>query len=192
MSKIVPTPDAFQRAVADVTRRLEMASRDSVLAPKSDVSSGSIDSTYLMAEGVKSLESSTTALIEKSKTSPEAFDSLRYAIAVYILDEKPLPDALREWLVRFLQGKIATPVRQRGRKSSSMMQIHIMWAVQAVVEKGFSATRNDTSDPQSACDIVASALCQAGYSPMAYEGVKKIWFKVRKHKDDYGNVRLPG
>ena len=56
----------------------------------------------------------------------------------------------------------------------------ICYLVNGLLDKGFSATRNDATEHRnSACDLVAEAMRSANRKPDTYGQVKRIWLKGR-------------
>ena len=50
----------------------------------------------------------------------------------------------------------------------------IVRTIRALIDCGFTATRNDASEPLSACDVVSRAL-KAHEIELTYDSVAKVW-----------------
>lgn len=131
-----------------------------------------------------SLLEDTKRFLEDSKTY-EGHSAVCLAISRVLEEGGEIPPLARTWLSEFLQGKIVAPKRGSGRPQQNMfIPILVLGAVSACVDAGMMATRNDASEPVSACDAVAEAMCKLGIRPASYEGVKRVWLEARKSSGD--------
>jgi hypothetical protein len=79
-----------------------------------------------------------------------------------------------------LKGDISKPRRHGKSKFSNWgRDLCIAKSVEVLVDKGFVATRSDTSPHNSACDIVAEVLISDFNMSVDFETVKKIWNKYK-------------
>lgn len=118
------------------------------------------------------------AVIRWASEDWEAFDGLRLCIAHALEHEKPIPPPIKGWLVEYLRGEARQPRKKRGRKADDGRRSRIVGEVVATSSKfDLTPTRNEASEPFSACDVVAEALTQIG-EPISYEGVKSAYRKV--------------
>lgn len=91
-----------------------------------------------------------------------------------------LPPAVNQWLADYLGGRLSEPKRNTGRPATLLTPLWIVIAVSVCLNRGMKATRNDVSEPVSACDAVAEALENLGLEPVTYEGVKRVWLTNNK------------
>ena len=115
-------------------------------------------------------------LIEESHSSPLAYQALQKALHHLRETQKPIPDELREWAFDVASGIQPCPKPGRGPKpyGNQVRNEIIVETVRTLVECGLTATRNEASPPESACDAVSQALGMHGVG-LAYEGVAKVW-----------------
>ncbi len=104
-----------------------------------------------------------------AKALKTAFRYLRQA-------EKPIPDELREWVYDCFDGSWTLPEPRVGRNShrNEVRNQLIIRTVDRLVSCGLTATRNEVSAPESACDAVSEALNLHGVE-LSYAGVAKVW-----------------
>jgi hypothetical protein len=90
-----------------------------------------------------------------------------------IMAGEPLPKGLDEFLLKVLSGEVRPPP---GPPSLQKLKrdVVIELAVKMAVNAGLSASRNDSSDPTSACDLVSDCLKEVGIK-LGYKAVVKIW-----------------
>lgn len=115
------------------------------------------------------------SLIEGAKYEHSTFQALKLGLAAEIESGREIPPRLRKWLIGYLRGEIEVPAARAGRIKSTGLHSLVAHAVADLVESGMTATRNEASAPESACDAVASALAELGLSPITFAGVKRIW-----------------
>ncbi|MEJ6501408.1 MAG: hypothetical protein QNL54_07895 [Rhodobacterales bacterium] len=101
-------------------------------------------------------------------------DVLREALAARVESGRPIPAEFREHASAFMRGELGLN-RKAGIKEKSYLHSRIVWAVAWLTHEGLAATRNDRSEPTSACDAVADALAELSLSPMTFASVKRIW-----------------
>lgn len=118
------------------------------------------------------------SLVEESRSSALAFRALQRALQRARETDEPMPGALLEWALDVAVGAREYPRTGPGRSphTNQVRDAVIVRAVRALVEAGLTATRNEASDPDSACDAVAQAL-QAHERTLGYAAVAKIWSK---------------
>lgn len=113
-------------------------------------------------------------------TDYAGFHAVRVSIANALNDGEQLPPLILEWLISYLRGDLEEPKKRAGRPQNPLSPISIFLAVKECVGEGMNPTRNDASEPTSACDAVAEALANLGLEPTTYEGVKRVWLKKNK------------
>ena len=118
------------------------------------------------------------SLVEQSRSSPLAFRALRGAFRRIRETGEPMPRALSEWAYDVAAGARECPQAGPGRNpyANQVRDAVIVRAVGALVDAGLTATRNEASQPLSACDAVAQAL-EAHGEALSYSAVAKIWSK---------------
>jgi hypothetical protein len=83
-----------------------------------------------------------------------------------------------KWLAAYLRGEVTAP-KERGRPRASTHDTArddaIRQAVQSLIDHGATATRNETSPPQSACDAVAEAMRLLNLKPASFGAIQNIW-----------------
>ena len=123
-------------------------------------------------------------LIAESDKYRCSYNVLLFGAASKIANRQELSDELVDFLVTHLISPPSTPKAARGRpKGDPQADIRKFQAVEFVAKHGLSPSRNDESDPTSACDLVSGAarqLAQAGRRRFAsgygYDNLKKIYF----------------
>ena len=73
--------------------------------------------------------------------------------------------------------------KQRTGRSSEHFHHLAFLLVGVLVGKGLKPFRNETSDVQCACDVVADAFRKVGWSPTSYSGVKNAFFTMKKSEN---------
>ena len=108
----------------------------------------------------------TVALVERSGTEKLAWDALQQCIKWQRKNEEPVTGALLEWALDVAEGTRERP--RRGRDQTTTVRDALIGkTVNTLVGCGMRKTRNDSSPPESACDVVARVL------KMEYEAVVK-------------------
>lgn len=129
--------------------------------------------------GWRLLNTDPDSLLSLSGTSLDHFDALREVTALMIkkgeFDE--LPTDYQYWVGKYLIGEVDRPKSRAGRPQSFGLHYVIKLTISILLAKGMTATRNDASEPVSACDAVADALAELGLEPTTFEAVKRIWLK---------------
>lgn len=117
-------------------------------------------------------------LIQQSHENPVAFRALQALLEFYRSIRLSAPPELQSWGLDVAAGILTIPKLGRGRSPYANMirDDVIVNLVQTLVECGLTATRNEVSDPESACDAVSIALQEQGVE-LTYEGVVKVWTK---------------
>lgn len=113
---------------------------------------------------------------------PKGFDTVRTGIAQLLERGEELSPQLMAWLVAHLRGQVSRPKAKTGRNPAGWMHTKICLAIQRLVDAGMTATRNDASPPNSACDAVADALDTLGLEPKTFERVKSIWLRWQRER----------
>ena len=123
-------------------------------------------------------------LLVDSKQDAQAWDICSRIAARFIADASPLPDDLRRWTVRLLQGESTRPTK-RGRHSEIVRDVAVIRAIRLVLEQcpDLNATRNESPGHQpnaaggSVCDAVGLALQQSNIeiAPLSYSSIRSIW-----------------
>ena len=121
------------------------------------------------------------SLVEESSSSPLAFRALQRVVHRIRETDEPMPRALSERAFDVATGTLECPKAGPGRSpyTNQVRDAVIVRTIRALVDAGLTATRNEVSEPGSACDAVARAL-QAHEEPLSYSAVAKIWSKRNK------------
>ena len=166
--------EAVQIAKMFMALRLPYTGKErSADADISEIRDYEIMSVYARREG-RLLE-----LIEESGTSPLAYKALQSAVKSLRRNGEPLPAELLEWSLDVAEGKRELPSVGPGRNpySNQVRDELIVRTVQALVDCGLNATRNQATEPaESACDAVSEALKAHGVE-LGYDSVARIWVK---------------
>ena len=180
----------FQEGVEQAKRMLKLFSQTGPLAPIPITMPNGLKAIVLQIEGNKMISKNPIELIEKAKNDPDYFDALRFGIAVRLKIGKELPQIILDWLIEYLRGKRKRPRKAAGRGISLGLHVIIAGVVQTLVDRGMNATRNDASSATSAsaCDAVAEALSDLKMTPTSFEGVKAVWLKMNRAKDEHGAI----
>ena len=120
-------------------------------------------------------------LIEGSQASPLDFRALKAALSFLRDNHEPIPSELNEWALQVADGNVEPPRPRTGRSpyTNVVRNELIVKTVQTLVDCGLSATRNEVSEPESACDAVSKALNAHGV-PLGCCAVAKIWGDYRR------------
>jgi hypothetical protein len=121
---------------------------------------------------------------ECSRTKRSRSDDLylRRLVGALILNEVPLPPALRDWIVHNIDRP--PPLPSRGAPSTIYRDIVIYWALSSMVRRGparptRNPARHGTGTPHSACSIMTAALAALG-THLSERGVETIWRRYNK------------
>ena len=119
-------------------------------------------------------------LLEGAQTSPLDFQAVQAALSSLREENKPIPSELNEWALDVASGKVKCPSVRPGRSpyTNVVRDELISRTVQSLVDCGLSATRNEVSAPESACDAVSIALNAHGVE-LSFAAVAKIWRSYR-------------
>lgn len=131
--------------------------------------------------GVNMLRKKPDELLAWAESEAEGFDTAKMGIAYALEQSETLPDAARLWLAKVLRGEVSRPKAKAGRREKEWLNLLICIAIQHRVADGMDPTRNDASDPLSACDAVAEALAELGLTPTTFDSVKRIWKRMNKN-----------
>ena len=119
-------------------------------------------------------------ILDWAEGEAAGFDTLKRGVCYALEYGQTLHPDVMQWLLKYLRGQISRPASVAGRKKSEWWHWRIYFAVNRLVDKDMTATRNDASEETSACDAVADALAELELSPTSYASVKRIWLGVRK------------
>ena len=142
--------------------------------------------------GVWSLrDGNISRLIEESLSDPVAFQALQGVLHGLRATGETIPGDLSEWALDVADGTRERPTTGPGRSryTNQVRDAVIVRAVGALVDAGLTATRNEASEPLSACDAVARAL-DAHEKKLSYAAVVRIWSR-RKNVTELVSV-MPG
>ena len=166
---------AYSKAVRWSKKRIQSGLREEL----AKVASGEFMATTM---GARMLRHETPRLLAWAETDAGGFDVLRLGIAYSLEQGEELPPEALTWLVRHLRGEVTRPKARAGAKTEFWLHYLIWSAVGSLVLEGMRATRNDASEPKSACDAVADALAELGLQPTTFHGVKRIWLRFERNK----------
>ena len=107
----------------------------------------------------------TAALVERSETEKLAWDALQVCIK-WRRNKEPVEGALLDWALDVADGTRERP-RSGRQQTTTVRDTLIFKTVKTLVACGMRKTRNDSSPPESACDVVAKVF------KMEYEAVVK-------------------
>lgn len=123
--------------------------------------------------------SNTEEEIAHANECGHCFDHLKWEIGRKIQRGWKVEPEYMSWLGDVLTETIEQPKKKRGVRSNSSTALDVFHAVTCLVDAGVTATRNDASEPTSACDAVADAMEKLGRKPASPERVKKIWLNKK-------------
>ncbi len=119
-------------------------------------------------------------VIDRADNYALSFDVLAVVAAKYLEADIAMPKVMAQWAAAMMRGEKKRPKRNSKFANGTLERNTYIWPVtRKLVESGMMATRNDASDPESACDAVAEALKLIGESPASYGSVKRIWNTFR-------------
>ena len=124
-------------------------------------------------------------LIEAAQSSSLDAKAAKMAFRYLRRGGDPIPDELREWVYDCFDGSRTLPEPRVGRNphGNEVRNQLIIRTVDSLVSCGLTATRNEASPPESACDAVSEALHIHGVE-LSYAGVAKVW-QYRDLPDEY-------
>ena len=97
------------------------------------------------------------------------------------------PSAFKEWLTSYLDEVYIPPKRKKGApKKGSEINMFLPRLIQRIArEFNLTASRNDASKPNSACDAVSEAINQLPIKQRlkisSYDALAKSYFKAKKN-----------
>ena len=91
----------------------------------------------------------------------------------YGVDTRPLHNDLHKLAAHAMLGTYRRPTT-KGRPKKTIRDQHIAYAILFTASAGLTPTRNETSDPNSACDLIAEELLDHGVA-LSYSAVETIW-----------------
>ena len=120
-------------------------------------------------------------LIEGAQSSPVDFRALQEALSHLLKTPEPIPSELVKWGLSVAAGNVRSPSVGPGRSpyTNQVRDALIAQTVHTLVDCGLTATRNEASAPESACDAVSEALNAHGVE-LRHGGVAKIWQSNRR------------
>ena len=123
-------------------------------------------------------------LIEQSRENPVAFQALQALLEYLLSTQKPVPPELNSWGLDVAAGTLTIPRLGPGRSpyANQVRNEVIVRVVRTLVGCGLTATRNEASNPESACDAVSQAL-KAQEVELTYDGVAKVMAKGNRAPD---------
>ena len=115
-------------------------------------------------------------LIEAAQSSSLDAKAAKTAFRYLRKDGEPIPDELREWVYDCFDRSRTLPEPRVGRNphGNEVRNQLIIRTVGSLVNCGLTATRNEASPPESACDVVSEALHIHGVE-LSYGGIAKVW-----------------
>lgn len=126
-------------------------------------------------------------LIVQTKTNPAYFDALSIVGANLLIDAKPIPYLMRDFMASILRGEAKRPHALNRNTSRRIDNFILCNAVEQLVDEfELTPTRNQVSGSvgTSACDIVADAMVALGRQPSRYDSIRKIWNQRHLYQDD--------
>ena len=117
---------------------------------------------------------------EAASWYPEIFDLQKYGLAELLERGEEIPSEHKRWLIMYLRDELVRPNGKTGRNKNYRLAEAVCKAIEQLADQGMSRSRNDTSEPTSACDAVADALGQLELQPSTFHGVKRLWLSHRR------------
>ena len=106
-------------------------------------------------------------LVERSNTEKLAWYALRQCVKSKRRAQETVEGELLDWALDVAAGSRTRPSHQGRERTTEIRDALILETVEALVACGLTKTRNDASEPRSACDAVAAVL------GMTYDAVRK-------------------
>lgn len=179
----IATPPTYPEAARRARRFLEswMAGNGQGLAAGKNLADA-LDWRAMNSEvlGAAMLRKRPGELVAWAMADREGWDALRLGVAHAVARGEEIPSEAAEWLALNLRGEIERPHGTPGTHEAEGLHVAIYLAVHTLVQSGMNATRNDASEPTSACDAVAKAMAEIGLQPATFYGVKKVWLAKKK------------
>ena len=97
-------------------------------------------------------------LIASAAKKPRVFDILVLAISKKIEEEKPLCNASREWLIKYLRGEVERPTETAGRKDTFGRDSFIVYAIQRLNNQGMPVNPRTPAASTSACEVLGKVI----------------------------------
>lgn len=120
------------------------------------------------------------ALIRVANVVPEGLPPLLFGIAAEVEAGRILNVATRNWLAAYLRGEWVPP-KKAGRKRRYAWDFNIWLLARVLIDVyEITPTRNDVSDVESACDVIAEAIRRMGETPTSYGGVKSVYLRINR------------
>lgn len=126
-------------------------------------------------------DDSCKQLIEGARSDKISFSAAKEVIFEIVENDQPLPSNLKSFLKEILINDFKPSLRRGASGRPGIFKQHrIGMAVFKLYNEGYHPiSRNDTSEPISACDIVAEALTNLG-ERTSYDTVRKAWNMIQK------------
>ena len=115
-------------------------------------------------------------LIEEAQLRPLDARALKAAFSYLRQGGKPIPEELQDLVYDCFDGSrtLSEPGVGRSSQTNEVRNQLIIRTIHSLVSCGLTATRNETSPPESACDAIAAALKVHGVE-LSHTGVAKVW-----------------
>jgi len=122
-------------------------------------------------------------VLQFSKNERYAFDCVSWSIAEKIEKRSELSDLEIKWIGELLRSEFSPPKHEGGRPSNRTSS-HTMGILALLLSSdfGLSITRNDASEPFSACDAIAVAMKELERKPSSYSRIKSLVLSVKARK----------
>jgi len=103
-------------------------------------------------------------LVKWAETNRGAFEMAWEIVSNHLELDVPLPKELKDWVIDTLYGSRPRPKKTIASKTffRNLMLLGLVYQCADLFE--LRRTRNSATEPRSACDAVAEALCQSGYA----------------------------
>ena len=107
------------------------------------------------------------------------WDALEKAAAMLLRSQQPLGEALGDWKARELDGQTKRPDGRKfaKRPRNALRNFAINKVIDVLERCGLPPTRNNASEPNSACDAVAEAF------NLSYKTIETVWGDARRRHE---------
>jgi hypothetical protein len=163
------------------TRRATVSFRDAVKTAKGKLECYQENDPAIIIGSVWRLTGNPVVFINEAMETPKTFEEALSAVALALERNFELPPLIKDWLLQYLRGQVPKPNGKVGRNNSPyMLKVLMCECVQDLCDMGLKLGRNDTGESTSACDAVAEAMGELRLSPSTFEGVKRIYYTIKK------------
>lgn len=115
-----------------------------------------------------------SVLCAQAEKDTYSFYALSKIASQWINTSQDIPQEIKSWVCRYLTDEIHKPRSRSGKKKDYAKRLMLSIAVHKVVQKGFPAGKNSSSDTKdNAYDIVQEAAHKAGFNDITYHSVKE-------------------